>query len=117
DTQDVSAKGEEVEINFNPDRFWTVKLNVTHSQSIDSNIAPAIPAWIGQRLPVWETIIDPRTGNKWLDQPYNGDQIGTTQQTPRGFLTGNVTSPIALAQAAQGKSRNSIREWRYNASG
>ncbi|MEO6567302.1 MAG: hypothetical protein ABIO94_00955, partial [Opitutaceae bacterium] len=68
-------------------------------------------------LPTWETIIDPRTGAKWLDQGYNGDAPQTGSQTPRGFLQGNIVAPINLARAIQGKNRNQIREWRFNTSG
>ena len=117
DTQDVTAKGDEIELNYNPDRFWTLKGNITRTESLDANIAPSIFQWRDQRLPIWEKIIDPRYGTKWLDTPYLNDAIqvdGTG--TPRAFLTGNVVTPIALAQATQGKSRPEIREWRYNLS-
>jgi hypothetical protein len=116
ETQDIIAKGDELEVNYNPDRFWTLKLNVTKTESIDGNIAPHITTWIAQRLPVWESIIDPRTGTKWLDTGYNGDVPSATSSTPRQFLQGNVVAPIQLAQATQGKSRSEIREWHYNAS-
>lgn len=117
DTQDVTAKGDEIEINFNPDRYWTIKANVTRTESLDANIAPSIFQWRDQRLPIWEQIIDPRYGTKWLDTPYLNDtrQDGGTG-TPRAFLIGNVVTPINLAQATQGKSRPEIREWRYNLS-
>ena len=116
ETQDITAKGDELELNFNPDRFWTFKANVTKTESLDANVAPHITAWVAQRLPVWEAIIDPRTGVKWLDQGYTNDLPSATGGTPRAFLTGNVVAPIQLAQATQGKSRPEIREWHYNAS-
>ena len=118
ETQDITAKGDEFELNFNPDRFWTFKMNVTKTESLDANVAPHITTWIAQRLPIWETIIDPRTGTKWLDTSYSGDSPvpGVTTGTPRLFLNGNVVAPIQLAQATQGKSRPEIREWHYNAS-
>src|SRR5262249_49584616 len=61
ETQDAKSKGDEIELFVNPDRFWTVKFNATRTQAIDANVAPHIPIWVAQRLPVWETIIDPRT--------------------------------------------------------
>lgn len=115
ETQDLTAKGNEFELNYNPDRFWTFKLNVTQTESIDSNIAPHIPAYIAERLPIWTSIIDPRTGTPWFTTPYSGDAPAATGQTAQSFLQANVTSPIALAQATQGKSRPQIREWHYNA--
>jgi hypothetical protein len=116
ETQDITAKGDELELNFNPDRYWTFKANVTKTQSLDANIAPHITAWVAQRLPIWESIIDPRTGTKWLDTGYTGDAPAAGAGTPRAFLTGNVVAPINLAQATQGKSRPEIREWHYNTS-
>ena len=116
ETQDITAKGDELELNFNPDRFWTFKANLTRTQSLDANVAPHITTWIAQRLPIWETIIDPRTGTKWLDTGYTGDAPAAGAGTPRAFLNGNVVAPIQLAQATQGKSRPEIREWRFNTS-
>ncbi len=116
ETQDITAKGDEIELNFNPDRFWTFKANLTRTQSLDANVAPHITTWIGQRLPVWESIIDPRTGTKWLDTGYTGDAPAAGAGTPRAFLNGNIVAPIQLAQATQGKSRPEIREWRFNTS-
>jgi hypothetical protein len=116
ETQDATAKGDEVEIFLNPDRFWTIKANVTRTRSIDANVAPNIPEWVAQRLPTWETIIDPRTGVKWLDQGYNGDNPQAGSGTPRAFLQNNIVAPINLARAIQGKNRSQVREWRYNAS-
>lgn len=117
ETQDAKAKGDEIEIFFNPDRYWTLKANVTRTRSIDANVAPNIPEWYNQRLPVWETIIDPRVGTKWLDTGYNGDTPQAGSGTPRAFFQNNIVAPISLARAIQGKNRNQVREWRYNASG
>lgn len=116
ETQDITARGDEIELNFNPDRFWTFKANLTRTQSLDANIAPHITTWVAQRLPTWESIIDPRTGTKWLDTGYTGDAPAVGAGTPRDFLNGNIVAPITLAQATQGKSRPEIREWRFNTS-
>ena len=113
ETSDVLGKGEEYELNYNPTSTWTMRLNVTRQEASDKNLSPNIPAWIAQRLPVWESIIDPRTGVKWLDQPYSGDNPGGTA-TPRNFLLGNVVNPLSLVQATEGKARPQTREWRIN---
>jgi len=114
ETQDITAKGDEVELNYNPDRFWSIKLNVTRTESIDANVAPHIPAWIAQRMPLWTSIIDPRTGTPWFTTGYSGDSPSSTGGTPQAFLNSVVVAPIQLAQATQGKSRPQIREWHYN---
>lgn len=117
ETQDVTAKGDELEINFNPDPYITLRANITKTQSIDANVAPHIPAWVALRTPKWTSIIDPRNGASWFDQAYDAAGLPlATGGTAHTFLTGNVVSPINLAQATQGKARPQIREWHYNAS-
>lgn len=114
ETSDVISKGNEIELNYNPTSYWTLRGNITRQSSIDANLSPHIPAWIAQRLVVWESIIDPRTGTKWLDTGYNGDSPAAGSGTPRQFLQGNVISPLAIVQATEGKRRPETREWRVN---
>jgi hypothetical protein len=117
ETQDITAKGDELELNYNPNAYWSLKGNVTRTKSIDANIAPHIPAWIAQRMPYWSTIIDPRVGTPWFTTGYVGDAPDATGGTPQTFLNNNIVSPIALAQATQGKNRSQIREWHYSLTG
>ena len=116
ETQDITAKGDELEVNYNPDHFWTVKVSVTKTQSINANIAPHITAWVAQRMPIWTSIIDPRVGTPWFTTAYSGDLPTTGTGTPAAFLQGNIVAPIQLAQATQGKPLPEVREWHYNAS-
>jgi hypothetical protein len=111
ETSDVVSKGEEIELNYNPNNYLTLRGTITHAQVIDANLSPHIPAWIAERLPIWESIIDPRTGTKWLDTGYNGDNPQAGSGTPRQFLTGNVVTPLAIVQATEGKNRPETREW------
>jgi len=60
-TQDVSAKGTEIELNFNPTRTWTVAASVTDTQSINSNVSKELGQYLNERLAVWTTIVDQRT--------------------------------------------------------
>jgi hypothetical protein len=117
ETSDVVGKGEEYELHYNPRSNWTLRLNVVRQEAVDKNLSPHIPAWIAQRMAVWENIIDPRTGVKWLDQRYSGDNPSETAgSTPRQFLQNNVISPLSLAQATEGKARPQTRKWRVNLS-
>jgi outer membrane receptor protein involved in Fe transport len=109
ETSDLIAKGKEIEINYNPNAFWTVKANIAQQESVDANLSPNLPIWLAQRLPVWQGIIDTRTGLPWFTSLYSGTSAAT-------FLANNVTSGLALAQATEGKSRPQIREWRVNMS-
>ncbi|MEO7412106.1 MAG: TonB-dependent receptor plug domain-containing protein [Opitutaceae bacterium] len=121
ETSDVITRGNEFELTYNPNSYWTLRGNVTRSEAIDANLSPNIPAWLAERIPIWETIIDPRSvaagfapGTKWLDTGYSGDNPNVGSQTPRGFLNGNVINPLNIARATDGKSRSQIREWRVN---
>ncbi len=110
ETQDVTAKGLEFELNYNPTNFWTTKLNVTKQESIDSKLAPGVSDWITARLPVWQSIIDPQTGRPWFTERYNNSN------SPSQFLESNVKAPLAIAIATLGKSRPQIRKYRANVS-
>jgi outer membrane receptor for ferric coprogen and ferric-rhodotorulic acid len=128
ETSDVVAKGDEYELSYNPTDYWTLRANLTRSISIDKNLSPNIPAWVNERLPVWDSIVDPRSGAKWLDTIYQGDTftgvaptsarpgngIAPTNGTPAAFLINNVYNPLKIASATEGKSRPQVREWRFN---
>ncbi|HWA08574.1 MAG TPA: TonB-dependent receptor plug domain-containing protein [Opitutaceae bacterium] len=115
ETQDQTAKGDELEINFNPDNFWTFKINATKEQSIDANVAPHIFEWTAIRQPIWNSIIDPRSGTPWFTTQYTATgPVTSGGSTATSFLQGNVVSPINLAQAIQGKSRPEVREYHIN---
>jgi hypothetical protein len=43
---DNLAKGTEIEFNYNPSNFWTMKFNVAQQQSIGANIAPELTNFI-----------------------------------------------------------------------
>jgi hypothetical protein len=73
ETSDVISKGNEIELNYNPSSYWTLRGNIARQSSIDANLSPHIPQYIADRLPIWEKIIDPRTGTPWIDTGYNGD--------------------------------------------
>ncbi|MEO6246036.1 MAG: hypothetical protein ABIQ12_11450, partial [Opitutaceae bacterium] len=114
DTTNIEARGEEYELNFNPSDYWTLRANVTRSESIDGAQSPYNTTYLKQRLAQWETIIDPRTGAKWLDTGYAGDFPSPGAQTPRNYVNDSITTPLRLDGATQGTARPQIREWRFN---
>jgi hypothetical protein len=59
-TQDVSSKGDELELYFNPSRNWTISGSVTKTETINLNAGSTIEDWINQRMPIWQTVEDPR---------------------------------------------------------
>ena len=105
-TNNVTAKGTELEINFNPSPSWTLAASATDMRAINSNVSGDIATWLRQRLAIWNSIIDPRTGNPWFSTNYGGSQ--TAQQ----FYIANIQGPFALILAKQGQSNPAVR--RYN---
>jgi outer membrane receptor protein involved in Fe transport len=125
-TQDITAKGDELELNFNPTRYWTVSANGAQTQSINTNVATSISSWINQRMPIWTSIVDPtltdaatvndvdavtgakgNPGHLWWIHNYGGSQ--TPQQNYIAF----VQTPYAVTQQKQGKANPQIG--RYSA--
>jgi outer membrane receptor protein involved in Fe transport len=105
---DVTARGTEVEVFYNPTNFWTLKLNATQQESINSGLSAGVTDWINDRLAVWTKIVDPRSKQLWYTTDYGG---GSAQ----AYFTSNVLSPLQIAQAMQGKSRPQVRQYRANA--
>ncbi len=57
---DAESKGHELEINYNPTKYWTVSASVTKTQSINTAAGAAVDEYIAARMPVWTTLEDPR---------------------------------------------------------
>lgn len=110
ETEDVVAKGTEIELNYNPTNFWTIKLNVTRQESINANMAPGMTAWIAERLPLWQKLIDPELNRPWFTERY-GNLASASD-----LLAANVTAPLGVAKATEGKSRPQVRKYRANLS-
>jgi hypothetical protein len=106
---DLKARGTEVEINYNPTGFITAKLNVAQQEAFNSGVAAEVIQWLGERLPVWQSVIDPTTGQPWWTTNYGG--------TPRQVYEGNIATQLRLTQAAAGKSRPQVRKYRANFAG
>lgn len=106
--QDALSKGKEFEINYNPMPFWTMRANVTETETIQAAIAQDLLDYLSERGKVWETIVDKQTGQLWYTSSYEG------QQTAQRYMPGNVTTPLGIAQQTVGKSLPQVR--RYKAS-
>ena len=104
-TQDVAAKGTEIELNYNPTRYWTVAASATDTQSINSNVSNDIAQWIALRMPVWTTVRDQRDGQLWWTKNYGGSQ------TPAQNYASFVETPFSVVKAQEGKSSPQIRRY------
>ncbi len=109
-TNDIESKGTEFEVNYNPNRFWTLTGNITDTKVINSNVSGDTQAWINGRLPIWTTIVDPRTNTLWWTTNYGGSQ--TASANYQSF----VASPFLLIQQQQGKANPQIRRYNFRVS-
>ena len=109
-TQDVIAKGREIELNYNPTKFWTLKLNVAESESIQGHIGKEVAQYLAERMKVWQSIIDPINGQPWFTFRYPN-----TSQTQAQDVAANIIAPLNLALATEGLSNPQIRKYRANA--
>ena len=77
--------------------------NVTEQETLDANLAGGVTTYLEERMPVWTSIIDTDTGLPWFTSQYvpNG-------QTAQGWLAGNVTAGLAVAN---GLARRPIQEF------
>jgi outer membrane receptor for ferric coprogen and ferric-rhodotorulic acid len=107
-TQDVESRGTEIELNFNPTRYWTLQSSFSDTETINTNVNTATTEWIAKRLPIWTTIRDPRTGTLWWDTPYGGN-------TAHSYFTNSVDLPLKILLQQQGKANPQIRKYRVKA--
>ncbi|MDI1251074.1 MAG: hypothetical protein PSV13_19585, partial [Lacunisphaera sp.] len=137
---DAQSKGDELEINYNPTKNWTVSASVTKTQAINTAVGSAVDEYIAARMPIWTTLEDPRFTQ--TTQTING--VTTTFATPStlpvgatGHLlwwtlagaafntaagydstnsaatnfAGNVDAPMAVFRALIGRPRPQVREY------
>jgi outer membrane receptor for ferric coprogen and ferric-rhodotorulic acid len=140
-TQDVASKGDELEINYNPTREWTISASITQTESINKNAGSTIEDWINLRMPVWTSVEDPRftqaspggsalpvgstghllwrniTGSAFTTYGYDGTNSEASNYS--GFVEG----PLAVYRQLEGRPRPQISKYsakfntRYNLSG
>ena len=119
-TQDITAKGNELELNFNPTKYWTVSANAAETQSTNTNVATSISDWINQRMPIWTTIVDQSANATWTPAQLAAEpqHLWWTHnyggsQTPQQNYIAFVQTPYAVTQQKQGKANPQIG--RYSA--
>ena len=127
--QDVVGKGDEIEINYNPSRAWTISASVTKTESINKNAGSTIQDWIDLRMPIWTKVEDPRftqaspgganlpvgatghllwrniLGSSFTTYGYNSTNSAATNYTT--FVEG----PLAVYRQLEGRPRPQIRKY------
>jgi hypothetical protein len=124
-TNDLAARGTEVELNFNPTKYWTVSANFTDTQTYIKNVSSTLQTWIDQRMSVWTTLVDPTltaasvandvdavTGARgnpnhlWWIHNYGGSQ------TAQANFISFVQTPYSVIKQLEGQANPQTR--RYN---
>lgn len=127
---DMQSKGHEVEINYNPTRFWTVSASVVQTEAINTAVGSAVDDYIAARMPIWTTLEDPRFTA--ADDPTHTiptgptghllwwNIMGATFNTAAGYNTtnsaatnfaGNVDAPMSVFRALIGRPRPQVRKY------
>ncbi len=112
-TTDVTSRGYEIEVTYNPTRNWRIKFNASQQQAIDANIAPDVVKFWNARLPVWTTLKDDNGQLWWTAVATTNLSQGVNNA--RDYYLTQLLAPYQLAIANQGKPRTQVREWRWNA--
>ncbi len=134
-TSDLRAVGTEIEINYNPNKYWTVQTAITDNQTTNLNISKALVDWIDDRMPIWTTLKDPSItdanaaaeGNPnklWWLHKYSAvpgaatapASYAATAQTPQANYQAFVGAPLGVFKTLEGKSSPEVRRYNVRAS-
>jgi len=108
-TSDQSSTGYELELNYNPTRYWTMKVTGNKQEAMQSAIAPSWQTYRDARMPLWTTIVSPylapadATHPSPYYEPY-WNHFFSTGNVPSQYWAANQAAPMALTMALQGKS-------------
>ena len=119
DISDATSKGWELELQFNPTRYWTLRATGNQQIAIDSNISSTIQEFIALRLPIWTTIKIP------TDLLPDGSQLPDagalwwnlnqgSQGVPANYYNGNVRNALLPLIAGQGKQKPQSGKYSFN---
>jgi hypothetical protein len=126
DINNTESKGTEIEVYFNPTRYWTMKGTFTDQKAIDTSISPNVQRYLDARLPVWTTLRIPtatlpgggqlpNAGQLWWTTLPVGAAGGVTgTNVPANFYAVNIDAPYKLAVTNAGKPRPQTRRYRAN---
>lgn len=127
-TNDIQAKGTEIEINYNPTPYWTISANGEEKRSINQNVSATVQDWIDLRMPIWTSVVDPisdptailgtdRNTQGWATYAANPNRLwwlhryGGGSQSPAENFAVNVEAPWSVIRETEGKSRPQVRRY------
>lgn len=134
DTNTATGRGKEIEINYNPDNYLSLKATITQEKSFDSAVSISNTEWMNERLEFWKSVTIPSdltrydaASNQWVPDTalagkpwwttWDANAVTTTNQTPEKWFQDNVEAQMALVNGKAGQRKPQTREWRVNTVG
>ncbi|HWA24125.1 MAG TPA: TonB-dependent receptor plug domain-containing protein [Lacunisphaera sp.] len=107
----VTSKGIELELNYNPTRYWTLKLTAAQQEAVDTELSNNANKFFDENLDALKAIKDPTNGSNWWST-----NIGSgSTASPENWFFVNILTTLTQASANAGKPRPQTREWRFAA--
>jgi outer membrane receptor for ferric coprogen and ferric-rhodotorulic acid len=118
-TNDIAARGTEVELFVNPTKYWTVSANFVDTQSYIKNVSSTLQTWIDQRMSVWTTLVDQAASVNWTAAQLAAEpqhlwwthNYGGSQTAQANFIA-FVQTPYSVIKQLEGQANPQTR--RYN---
>ena len=122
-TNDLAARGTEVEINVNATKSWTVSANFSDTQSYIKNVSSTLQTWIDQRMAVWTTLVDPAASIYWTPAQLAAEpqhlwwthNYGGTQTAQQNFIA-FVQTPYSVIKQLEGQANPQLRRYNFRVS-
>lgn len=117
-TQESEATGTELNLTFNPNRHWTMKLTGSKVETTYTSVAPQYDEWLAVRMPVWLAATandiadftdangtDYSLKNFWSSYGYSSAaRLSNTDgnTNAENYFNNTVVSQVGLAKALEG---------------
>jgi outer membrane receptor for ferric coprogen and ferric-rhodotorulic acid len=117
-SNDVAARGTEVELNFNPNRFWTVSANMSDTKAYVKNVSSTLQKWIDQRMPIWTSLVDQAADINWTAAQLAAEpqhlwwthNYGGSQTAQQNFVS-FVQTPYSVIKQLEGQANPQTARW------
>ena len=113
----VNSEGFELELAYNPTRYWTMKLTASQQEAIDTELSGTLNRFYEENLAALEAITVPSVpltiANGTAGRPWwTTSPTTNAQATPQVWYFQNILTTLKQASANAGKPRPQTREWR-----
>jgi hypothetical protein len=131
-TESNKSEGSEVQLTYNPNRSWTMKLTVGRQKASYSNSVREITDWVNFRMPKWQALSAPdmaaeyikadgnvlRLRNYWTGTGFSSDAASTPTGpattgtgTPEQTFNSIVTPEFFRLKGLENTNSPNLREW------